>query len=89
MFVESRPTAYSSLKMTLKYQSSNLKCLYRNLELIVGDDGVIYAYRSDHPYDMREMVKDDGKWKFTDEGKNLDEFNLERLKILCINYLSN
>ena len=70
-----------------KISLDHLKLFYQNLELIVGDDSVIYAHRSDHPYDMREMVKDDGKWKITENGKDLDEFNLNRLHLLCTNYV--
>ena len=72
-----------------KISIRNLKLFYQNLELIVGDDSVIYAHRSDHPYDMREMVKDDGMWIVTNSIKALNDGDYHRVKILCLNHCFN
>ena len=43
--------------------------LDQHLEIIISDDGDVLAYRYDHPPDMRHLVKDDGIWRFTEEGE--------------------
>ena len=60
----------------------------RNLELIINEDMDVIAYRYDYSDDMKSMVKDNGKWRFTDEGKALSDNDKLRLKLICFEYLS-
>jgi len=59
----------------------------KNLELIVSED--VLAFRYDHPDEMRDMVKDDGKWRTTKEGDELDSKDKNKLKLLCWDYTFN
>jgi len=54
--------------------------LEQNLEMFTSDDGDVLAFRYDHPPDMRHIVKNDGIWRFTDEGMALGEHEFLRLK---------
>lgn len=61
----------------------------RNLELILSKDGDVLAYRYDHPVEMINLVKDDGKWRFTDEAVELSKTDKLELKLLCRDFASN
>lgn len=60
---------------------SSILAIEKNLEIIIGDDLVIYAYRFDHPADMIFMVRDDGKWMLTEEAEMLDSCDMLRLEL--------
>lgn len=61
----------------------------KNLEVIVSNTGIVLAYRSDLPDDMKNMVYDDGSWRFTDEVEDLNEYDRSRLQVICRNYTLN
>lgn len=63
--------------------------LDKNLQLVISEDGDVFAYRYDHPSDMKGMVKDDGKWKLTKEGIKQNFNDRLRLKLLCRDYVTN
>jgi hypothetical protein len=58
----------------------------KNLQLITDDQGLVYAYRSDHPEDMRWMVHNDGVWRFTDQAKKLSTEDRALLRAVCRDY---
>lgn len=60
-----------------------------NLEIIVDYSWNFIAYRFDHPYDMVQMVRDDGKWMLTKASELLSADDMLRLELLCRNYAFN
>jgi hypothetical protein len=45
-----------------KVSISSLEAVDQNLEIIINTQGVLLAYRHNHPVEIMEMVSGDGKW---------------------------
>ena len=60
-----------------------------NLELITGDNGEVYASRSNLPYPYSLMFKQSGAWEFTEDADLLSETDLFRLRVICRNFAFN
>jgi hypothetical protein len=61
----------------------------KNLEVIVSHSGNVLAYRSNLPEDMKNMVYNDGVWRFTDAFEELNEYDRSRLQVVCRDYTLN
>jgi len=61
----------------------------RNLELIVSEEGVILAFRFDHPSEFEGLVKDDGRWVFTNNMIEYSVFDQNRIRLICRNFAMN
>ena len=68
----------------MQLKMNTIRAVYHNLEIIVTNCGNIVAHRSDHPVDMRHMVKNDGEWCTTDQAKILSKADLCRLELLMM-----
>jgi len=60
-----------------------------NLELIIGDNGEVYASRSNLPYPYSLMFRQSGAWEFTEDADLLSETDLFRLRVICRNFAFN
>lgn len=76
---------YNDFRISLE----TLMAIDQNLEIIIDDQGLVYAYRYDHPLNMRDMVLNDGVWIFTYEFRNLSIHHKYMLITICRNYSMN
>ena len=61
-----------------KVSISSLEAVDQNLEIIINTQGVLLAYRHNHPVEIMEMVSGDGKWHLY----NADSLSAEVLSYL-------
>jgi hypothetical protein len=66
-----------------------IMAIEKNLELVVSNDGIVMAYRYDHPSDMVNLVLNDGKWNLTNHGRALSKSDKHRLELICRDYSHN
>jgi hypothetical protein len=58
----------------------------RNLELVMGLSGQVYAQRSQLPYPYSLMFRQSGSWEYTEDAEVLGKEDRFRLEVICRNF---